>query len=152
MDSKINNNKALLQAFDIMVEEKIWHDVKASELLRILTFLNSKAWLHMPEIDNEVVAVIAAYRIKEISDECMTKIPEIEDGNILYVPMAISLKKEENIYKVVRESLNIYLGENPDITQLVLEDKNEKLKVYNIGAKNGQGEIPRATSTTNAVY
>ncbi len=145
----MNKNEIILQAFDIMVAKKIWHDVSASQLLKILMFLDSKGWLHILKDE----AVVAAYRIKEISDDCMTKIPEKEEGNILYVPMAISLKKEENMYKIVRESLNIYLEENPDISQLVLEDKNEKLKIYNLkGDKNGKLEESTATNTANAIY
>ncbi len=139
----MNRQELILQAFDVMVAKKIWHDVSASSLLKILMFLESKGWLYILEDK----AVVAAYRIKEISE--LTKIPENECGTILYVPMVISLKKEENVYKIVRSALNIYLEENPDITELVLEDKNEKLKRYKIGDKNGKLEESTATSYAN---
>lgn len=146
----MNKIEIILKAFDIMVADKIWHDVTASQLLRILMYLNSRNWLHFLTVDGEYQAVVAAYRIKEISDQAMTIIPENEEGNILYIPMVISLKKEGNMYKIVRESTRMYLEQNPDITQIVLEDKNEKLKVYNIkGEHHGEIESSRVTTAAN---
>lgn len=146
----MNQYEIILKAFDVMVANKIWHDVTASQLLKILMYLHGKQWIYIPTINGEACAVIAAYRIKEISDECMTKVPVKEEGNILYIPMAISLKGEEDMYKIVRESLRLYIKENPDIEKLVLEDKNEKLKVYNLkGEQDGKKAIPTASSTAN---
>lgn len=135
----MNENDLILKSLDIIIEEKLWEDKKPSEILRILMYLHNKGWLFFSKIDNEIKAIISAYRIKYVTDDSLKTLPVDENGHILYVPFVLSLNKNENLFHIVREATNIYLKDNPDIEEIVLEDKNNQIKRYSLkGALNGK--------------
>lgn len=126
----------LLTSLDAIIESQIWPDKKASEIIKILMFVHGKGYLYTPTVDGKLKAVFCAYRIKEGDD--LTKIPLEQDGKILYVPFLVSLEKDSNLFNVIRESCRIYLEANPDIEEMILEDKNNQVKRYKLkGEKNG---------------
>lgn len=138
----------VLEALDILIEKKLWPEKKPSEILKILLYVHAKGWLYTPTVDDKVTAIICAYLIKE--GDSLTKMPVSEEGTILYVPFAVSLV-EENLFRIIRETLNLYIKDNPDVTELVLEDKNNQIKRYNLkGASNGQGKVSGVTSNATA--
>lgn len=140
--------KVVLEALDMIVENKLWPEKKPSEILNILLYVHGKGWLYTPTVDGTVAAVICAYRVKE--GDNLKQMPVSEEGTILYVPFAISLVGD-NLFRIIRETLNLYIKENPDITELVLEDKNNQIKRYKLkGASNGQKQRPGITSHANA--
>lgn len=123
----------IFQALDIICESRLWQDKTPSEILKILLYMHNKGWLYTPIIDGKVQAVIGAYRIDEVTDEKLVKLPKDNSGKILYIPFVISLTKEDNMYEVVRSAMKQYLKENPDIEEIVLEGKDDRLKRYKIG-------------------
>ncbi len=135
----MNNFKLLLQTLDLIVESKIWPDRKPSEILNILIYIHSKGWLYTLK-DNDIVRVIiCGYRIPEINDANLTKLPISESGNILYIPFVVSLDKDNNIFEVIRKSMKVFLEQNKDIEEIILEDKNNKIKRYSLkGELNGE--------------
>jgi len=128
----------IFQALDIIIGGKLWEEKKPSEILRILLYMHNKGWLYTPIVDGKVQAVIGAYRILEVTDENLVKLPTDNLGKILYIPFVISLSKEDNMYEVVRNSMREYIKENPDIEEIVLEDKNNNIKRYKIGDNYGK--------------
>ena len=128
----------IFQALDIICESKLWQDKKPSEILKILLYMHNKGWLYTPIIDGKVQAVIGAYRIDEVTDEKLVKLPKDNSGKILYIPFVISLTKEDNMYEVVRSAMREYLKENTDIEEIILEDKKNNIKRYKIGDKYGE--------------
>lgn len=149
--SSMNHNEIILQSLDIIIEEKLWSNRKPSEILKILNYVSNKGWLYTTSIDNQVKTVICGYRIPEVTDENLVRLPIKEYGKILYIPFVISLNKEDNMYRVVREALNIFLKENQDLTEMVIEDKNNQIKRYKLGANNGEESTVRTSNATNAV-
>lgn len=134
----------LLECLDAIIESQIWPEKKASEIIKILLYVQGKGYLYTSSIGKELKAVLCAYRINEGDD--LTKIPLEEKGNILYVPFIVSMKKEENLFNVIRESCKIYLDNNPDIEEIILEDKNNKIKRYKLkGAEDGKRESVNTT-------
>lgn len=123
----------ILQSLDIIVESRLWKDRTPSHILKLLLYMHNKGWLYTPIINNKVQAVIGAYRIPEVNDEILSRLPTDESGNILYIPFVISVTKEDNMYEVVRGAMKEYLRINPDITEIVLEGKDDKLRRYKIG-------------------
>lgn len=122
----------ILQSLDIIHESRLWKDKPPSHTLRILIYMHNKGWLYTPTGNGKVKAVIGAYRIPDVTDEILNKLPTEESGTILYICFAISLNKEDNIYRIARETLNTYLEKNQDITEMVLEGKDDKLRRYKI--------------------
>lgn len=140
----------ILHAFDLAMSSKIWPGTTPTEMLRIIFYIHSNKWLYVATHEGKISAVIVAFRIPEVTDENLTKMPVKESGNILYVPMVFSAGNG-NMYTIVKESLRKYLGDNPDVTELVLQDKNEKLKRYSLkGDKYGKSEKAGITSNTHA--
>lgn len=132
----------LLQSLDIFVENKHWPELKPSEIFKIIFYAHNKGWLYAPTANGKVQCVICAYRISEVNEQTLLRVPLKEEGNILYVPFFLSLNKEENIFRITRETLKIYLENNPDVTEMVLQDKNEKIKRYSLrGDNNENAEI-----------
>jgi hypothetical protein len=139
----------ILKALDIICASRIWQDKPPSHTLRVLLYMQNKGWLYVPSISGEIQAVIGAYRIPDVNEETLSRLPVKEEGTILYVPFVVSTTEEYNMYKVVRESMKQYLIQNPDITEIVLEGKDDKLRRYKIGVNNGKEQKLRASSTTN---
>lgn len=139
MDSRM---EILLKSLDLIIENQLWPEKKPSEVLRILLYTQERGWIYTPNIDGDIKAVICAYRIKDVSDESLTKMPVKDEGNILYVPFIVSTEKDKSLFHVIRESCKIYLEQNPDIEELAFEDKNNNIKRYNLkGALNGQEQV-----------
>lgn len=131
--------KVILGSLDAIIESKLWPDKKPSEIFNILMYVNSKGWLYTPTVDGNVEAILCAYRIPEVSKDTLNKMPLEDSGKILYVPFVLALNKKINLFHIVRESCKIYLEEHPDIEEIVLEDKNQKVKRYAIkGVSNGK--------------
>lgn len=139
-------NEILLKSLDIIHKSKLWEDKLPSEILKILLYVHSKGWLYTPVEDGKIKAVICAYRIKE--GDSLKKLPVAEDGNTLYVPFAISMT-DENIFRIIRESLDQYLLQNPEVTEMVMEDKNNQIKRFKLGAKDGEESAIRTPSTAD---
>lgn len=128
----MNNIKIILQALDLIIETSLWPEKKPSDIFNILMYVHHKGWLYTPMVDGKITAILCAYRIKEVTDESLVKMPVNEEGKILYVPFVISVNKNTNLFHIVRESCKIYLENNPDIEEIVLEDKNQKIKKYSL--------------------
>jgi hypothetical protein len=124
----------LFKCLDLIVAIKLWPDKSPSNILKILMYVHSKGWLYTPTVDGELTAVMCGYRIPEVNEENLTKMPLKEEGNILYIPFVVSMKKDLNLFQVIRESCKIYLEKNPDITEIVVEDKNNKIKRYKLNS------------------
>lgn len=139
--------ETLLKALDLVIENKIWEDKKPSEVLKILMLVNSKGFLYTPIVNGEIKAVLCAYRIKDINN--LTKIPLKEEGKILYVPFLVSVNKNEDLFNIIRESCRIYLENNSDIEEIILEDKNNKIKRYRLKGDNN-GKKQRFNSSRTA--
>lgn len=122
----------ILQSLDLIIEAKLWPDKKPSEILQILLYVHKRGWLYTPQEARKIVAIICAYRIPEITDENLVKMPVNENGKILYIPFVLSVNKEDNIFKMVRATLNTFLEKNQDIEEIVLEHKNNKIKTYKV--------------------
>lgn len=148
MDSKINPNAIILQTFDLAMSKKVFPLLSPSETLKVIMYVHMKGWLYTPTVDDRVMAAICAYRIKEVNEDTLYEIPQSEGGNILYVPFAISLV-DDNLYTIIRDSLNMYIAANPDIEELVLEDKNKKIKRYSLKERHGS-KVEEAGITSDA--
>lgn len=136
----------LLQALDIICESKLWANKKPSEIFRILMYADSKKWLYTPMVDGKVQAVICAYRIQE--GESLKEMPLEDEGNFLYIAFVLSINKDADLFKISRETLRSYIQDNPDIKEIILEDKNNKIKRFKIG--DNYGEESRLTTPSNA--
>lgn len=133
----MNQYKLILQSLDLIIEHALWPEKKASEIFNILMYVHTKGWLYTPNKEGKIIAVICAYRIPNIDGDNLTKMPIEESGNILYVPFVIAIEKNVNLFHIIRESCKLYLKENPDIEQIVLEDKNKKVKTFNLKVTQG---------------
>lgn len=142
----MNKYALVLKALDIVIESRLWNDKKPSEVLNILMYLHTKGWLYTPLVDGKVQAVVAAYRIKDGSN--LMNLPLKEEGNILYIPFVLSIDNNIGMFRIMREIMKSYLNDNPDVTEILLEGKDDRLRRYKIGAKNGFKQ--RAESTSNA--
>lgn len=145
----MNANAIILQTFDLAMKKNLFPLLSPSEILKVIMYVHMKGWLYTPTVDGKVTVAICAYRINEVNEDTLYKIPSEEGGKILYVPFAISLV-DENIATVIRESLNLYIEANPDIEELVLENRHKQLKRYPLKEKNNGSEEGRIKVTSNA--
>lgn len=145
----MNQFEPILQALDIICTSRIWQDKTPSQILRILMYVHNRGWLYVPVTDNKAQAVIGAYRIKEVNESTLGNLPVKEEGNILYVPFVVSINPDANMYEVVRSAMRQYLDQNSDIIEIVLEGKDDNLKRYKLGEKNGQEQSAGITSTAD---
>lgn len=133
----MNQYKLILQSLDLIIETALWPEKKPSEVFNILMYLHNKGWLYTPTTDGKITAVMCGYRIPEVNETTLTKMPINESGNILYVPFVIAIEKNVNLFHIIRESCKLYLKDNPDIEQIVLEDKNKNIKTFKLKATQG---------------
>lgn len=133
----MNKYKLILQSLDLIIEHALWPEKKPSEIFNILMYVNEKGWLYTPNKEGKIVAIVCAYRIQNTEGDSLTKMPLEESGNILYVPFVIVIEKNVNLFHVIRESCKMYLKDNPDIEKIVLEDKNNNIKEYNLKVPQG---------------
>lgn len=133
----MNQYALILKSLDIIIESRLWEDRKPSEIFNILMYVHTKGWLYTPVENGEIVAVVCAYKIPEVNEDTLKKMPLKEEGNILYAPFVLSIKKDVNLFHVIRESCKAYLEQNPEVEEIVLEDKNNKIKRFPLKTLQG---------------
>lgn len=146
----MTQSELIAQALTVTYKAKVLGDMTPGEYLMVLMYCHTKGWLYLSQHDGKVVSVIAAYRIPEVTEAYMGKLPPQEGGTILYIPMAASLDPSENVFKSMRETLRKYLEQNPDITEIVIEKENNQLKRYKRkGVENEQEQGSGVTTDTD---
>lgn len=130
--------EGLRQIMEMIVRSGIRPEMKPSDWLRALLFFHRKGWLYATVKDKEIKMALAAYRIKEFDEKTKNKVPDVEEGDILYIPFIIS--RDEDRFRVTRIA-KTFLSNHKDIKEIVFEDKNNRVRRFtNKEFEDGKGK------------
>ena len=130
----MKQSEALRQILMMVLKSGIRPEMTPKEWLGIIFYCHKKGWLYGKYEDEKVKVAAVAYRIKDFNEkeyqEAKTFIlPEKEEGRILFVPFIVS--KDKDVFKI-KKSTTQFLKLNPDITEIVFEDRNNRIKRFKV--------------------
>ena len=83
-------NKVLLRIYEMVVQSGVCPETPLCGWSEIIPFCHEKGYLYTLFEKDEIVAVVCAYRIPYFHEKFTDMYPEKEEGNILYIPWAVS--------------------------------------------------------------
>jgi hypothetical protein len=91
---------------------------------------------------------MCAYRVKESDEKKLDDVPEIEEGNVVYIPFAASIARDRLL---IRRMTSEWLENNKNIEEIVFKDSaKDKFIHIRLGEENGK-EQSESTSTTDVL-
>lgn len=124
--------KELLLAVNYLVHlKKPWPTATAYEMFKVIFYAHTKGWLYAA-LDSEGVLDMVAimYRVPEYKQEESYILPEEENGDILYVPMFLSVSEDKmramKLFKKILKSM-------PEVKRVKFEHRGsyEDIREYN---------------------
>lgn len=110
---------------------------KPNEWVKRIWYMHRKGWLFVHVLNDEIEVIVGAYRVKEVNETTHLNMPEIEEGEILFVPFMVS-RSEDKL--MVRRMLGKYMKENLVKEIVFYGVDNEKVTLKHTGEENGKEE------------
>lgn len=129
--NKTKQIQLLLKCVSILASSKLWGNPSSSYYWQLVKYAHTRGWLYVGFDGEEIDLVIIAYRVKRLEDINNDNLPDKEEGDILYVLVAVSQSKD----KLKMNKLKKYfLMNNPDVKRIALHHRGdkEKLRVYEV--------------------
>lgn len=154
MDGKVMYND-VLRYLEINLILKLWTFVSSSQVcpettldewLKILCYMHEKGWVYNWKKDGKLVCVVGAYRIKEFTESTKDVLPDKEEGDILYIPFAVS---EANDPFILKKMLEAYLKkQSVPVKEIILYERNSDEKIRRFKLK-GDGDVEQKSTITS---
>ena len=120
----------------MLKDSNIYKDTKPSDWFRVLMFMHKNGWLYFAQEDGEIVLVVGMYRIKKFNLNDIKKLPEKEEGDILYIPFFASHAKDKML---PRKLLKQYLDNHKNIKEIAFYANDKKRSFKRVRSrKNGK--------------
>lgn len=125
-ESKPSQSEILKQALKMILDAKLKKEMGPYAWLKVIFSMHKRGMLYIipDKKTGKIDVLIGAYKIKDTSQESLRNIPPEEEGEILYIPFYLPKDR-----KVPLGAVRRYLR-GTDITSVVFEDDNNKLREY----------------------
>ena len=146
---KKNDFLILIKTYEMIRATDVFKGMTDPELVKYIIYCASRKWLRFEFEGDELVFVGCGYRIKEFKHEESDKVPQNDEGKILYVPFIVCTSKDKLLPKKI---LTQYLADNPEVDEIIfyeIADSSKPLRFKRKGDLSGQ-ERREATVTANA--
>jgi|GEM_PF-1622597 len=111
---------SLVRVCDFLKRFSFFDFEPLAESLSWLGQIHSRGWLYTSTCGEEIMAVAAAFRIRDWHDDYLRRLPEREEGNCLYIAFFTSASRNSSAaLKLLRE----HLRNHPEITEIVYHRK-----------------------------
>jgi hypothetical protein len=132
----MTQGQVLAQAFLMLKDKNIYPNAQPSDWLKVLLYMHKKGWLYIGFEKEKLAMVAGMYRIKKFDKDTIKKLPEKEEGNVLYVPFFASSAEDKLL---PRKLLQRYLSKHKDIKRIAFyADDKEKVFKRLKERKNGK--------------
>jgi len=119
----ISKIQFLMNATAIMKKDRPELGMKASEWFKILTYMHNNGMLYATLKDGKIDILVGGFRVKEVPEVSENvKIPEKEEGNIMYIAFYVPRDK-----KLPLGAVKKFFKINKDIVKVAFEDNNGKI-------------------------
>lgn len=106
-----------LQVYKLVLSSGVASQNSSEEWLKTLIYMHLKGWLFFHKEEGQLVSVVGAYRVKEYDKKLIDKMPDKEEGDILFVVFAASKADDK---QVLVKMLRKYKEKNPDIKKVLM--------------------------------
>ena len=146
----MNQAELIFKVYVLVNQLGVCPKTKPADWVKTLLYLHSKGWLWVNADDKgEVLMAAAMYRIPEVKPEYTDKLPEKEEGKILYVPFFVSVSKD---VKRANKVFKTYLKRSIDIDAIAFYERGDdtKLKMFKRkGVSHGKVKVAESTADSN---
>lgn len=137
----------ILSIIDLIIKSKVRPETTPTQWIEIVSFMHERGWLYYGYENGRVVTVLGAYRIKEFVESKEQDLPDVEEGNIVYVPFAVSISKDRLL---IRKITTEYLEKHPEVEEIIFrDDAKDKYISIKIGENNGKSTATSIATSTN---
>lgn len=129
--TKKRQMELLLKCVSILNTTKLWNNPGPSYYWNLVKYAHKRGWLYVGFDNDEIDTVLITYRVKEVTDSSLETLPEKDEGDTLYVLIAVS--KSEDKFKLSKLKRYI-LSINPDVKKVALHHRGDqnKLRIYEV--------------------
>ncbi|MFZ5802707.1 MAG: hypothetical protein ACOY3K_06330 [Candidatus Omnitrophota bacterium] len=110
----------LRKVFELVKASGVFQKKWDSELMDDLFRMHDRRWLYCSFRGSDLLAVAGAFRIPEWDDRYFNELPEVDEGEILYVPFLVSTADEP---LVPLRLVKFCLRENASIKEIIYYKK-----------------------------
>lgn len=118
----MNENELLKKVYDLVLASEACPHLLPAQWMSRLLYMHRRGWLYCSVKGSELMAVAGAFRIRQWDEKYRDKLPEKEEGDLLYVPFVAS---EGKIPVAVLRLLRYCLRENPGIKKVIYDRKSQ---------------------------
>ena len=102
--------------------------------IKIVRFAHPRGYLYIGTEGGELDLVAIGYKVSELPETDKEVLPDVESGNILYVPILVS--KSRDRWKVLK-LLKYYLQQHPEVDSLAYHYRGtDKIKHFKMKEKS----------------
>ena len=113
-----------LIAMQLVLKAKIRSDLTPKEWVNLLTNLNMRGMLYFGFQDGKIARIAIAYRVNEINEDTDSKIPDKEEGTILWIANFISFESDKSS---IRDEIRDLFLRYKDLTEIAFENPQGKI-------------------------
>ncbi|HTL48365.1 MAG TPA: hypothetical protein VL688_09950 [Verrucomicrobiae bacterium] len=130
----MTENELLSKIYELVLSSEACPHLLPAQWMSTLLYMHRRRWLYCSVKGSQLNAVLGAYRIKAWDEKGKDKMPEKEEGDILYIPFVAS---EGKIPIAVRRLVKYCLRENPGIKKIVyyrksMDPARDRFRIRNV--------------------
>lgn len=122
LPSELTLRKVLAQVFVLIHQAKIRPDMKLGDWAKVLNYLHHKGWLYVTTEGDKVTTAFAAYKVREVDEHTNSKVPDEEEGDIIFIPFYVPKGK-----KFGGKALKDFLSMHEGAKEIAFFNENEVL-------------------------
>lgn len=125
--------RLLLKCVSMLSSSGLWNNPGAAYYWKLVKYAHTRGILYVGFDGEDIDLCVIAYRVNEVTDDSVHNIPEKEEGETLYVLVAVSKSKDKLKMNKLKK---FFLINNPDVKKIALHhrgDKN-KLRIYEVNS------------------
>lgn len=140
-----------IKIYNFLIKNGLMPEADKFQVMDMVAHLYERGWLYYGYENDKIVAVVGLYRVKDADHAKTDKLPDKEEGDVLYVEFSVSVAEDKHL---MRKMLGNYC-QGKDIKKMVFykyvkdgEDKYTEMPVRTKGEKENEEETEDSRRTT----
>lgn len=129
--TKKRQMEILLKCVGMLARAKVWGNPGATYLWNLVKMAHRNGWLYVGFDGESIDVCMIVYRVNEVTPESLATLPDKEEGDTLYVLVAVSEAKDKTKLAKMKRYI---LEQNPEVRKVALHHRwdENRLRIYGV--------------------